>query len=176
MGAARAVPVWSALVQRRDFLRFVGLSVALGAVAGASTWRRALAAIPGQTGAGPYGPLLPPDANGIMLPAGFASREVARAGAPVGTTGYVWPMFPDGGAIFRTAGRGWIYAVNSEGLGTGASAIRFDRKGRAVDAYVICTGTNLNCAGEATPWGTWLSCEEHPTGYVWECRPEGGAP
>src|SRR5262245_44030348 len=87
-------------MHRRDFLRLAGLTAAVGVVAGSSGWRRALAAIPGQTGPGPYGPLLPPDANGIMLPAGFTSRVVARAGEAVGASGYVWPVFPDGGAVF----------------------------------------------------------------------------
>ena len=67
-----------------------------------------------QTGPGPYGPLLPPDANGIMLPAGFTSRVIARSGEPVGSTGYVWPWFPDGGAIAfasRREGRSSIWRV-----------------------------------------------------------------
>src|SRR5262245_58645475 len=139
-------------MHRRDFLRLAGLTLGVGAIPGSSLWRRALAAIPGQTGPGPYGPLLPPDANGIMLPAGFTSRVIARGGEAVGSTGYVWPVFPDGGATFRAPG-GWIYAANSEWVaptGGGVSAIRFDRRGEIVWAYSICSGTIINCAGGPT--------------------------
>jgi secreted PhoX family phosphatase len=128
---------------------------------------------------GSIGPLGPPDAHGLRLPAGFRARIVARSGErPVAGRDFVWHGAPDGGATFAMRDGGWIYASNSEldDHAGGASALRFDARGELVDAYRILGNTSVNCAGGPTPWGTWLSCEEHRTGLVWECDPQGKRP
>ena len=159
-------------ISRRQLI--VSGALAAGALAGSPRMLREALAAPARAGVSPYGPLGAPDANGLMLPPGFTSREVARGLSEV--KGYPWPVFPDGQATFPTRDGGWILVTNSESLsisGAGTSAIRFKPNGDIESAYRILAGTNLNCAGGGTPWGTWLSCEEHDAGLVWECDPAG---
>lgn len=162
----------SGFVDRRLFIK-LGTVSTLAAGLGIAGWRRAFSANT-VVGPSPYGPLGSPDANGVALPAGFSARLLATTGQTVAGTTYPWHGQPDGGSCFADpAGGGWVYVSNSElnGRNGGAGALKFRADGSVASAYAILGGTKWNCAGGATPWRTWLSCEEHRAGYVWECDP-----
>ena len=156
---------------RRAFLR-QGLAASVAIGLGSAYWKQVLADA-AVVGPSPYGELGSRDAFGIRLPAGFSARLVGMTGQVVPGTRYVWHGWPDGGATFAAGAGDWVYVSNCELIGTrgGASAIRFDASGEIVDAYRILAGTARNCAGGSTPWNTWMSCEEHGSGVVWECDP-----
>ena len=173
-------------MDRRHFLRMsilaTSASAAVPSAVFASSSGRRDVAVPGDS---PYGPLSEtPDANGLLLPAGFTSRIVAIGGDPVGDTTYNWHPFPDGAATFDDGEGGYYYVCNSEVMdfmapaAGGVSAIHFGPDGEILDAYRILEGSNSNCAGGPTPWGTWLSGEENVggKGVVWECDPTGAKP
>jgi len=127
---------------------------------------------------GELGELGDVDDNGLRLLPGATSRIVATTGLLVPGTDHEWHLAPDGGTCIARGDGGWMYVSNSEvddGEG-GVSAIEFERDGSISGAHRVLSGSSRNCAGGGTPWRTWLSCEEHETGVVWECDPLGRAP
>src|SRR5688500_4812190 len=98
---------------RRSFIQ-AGL-LGVGAFAVGSGLPRYAFGAPATEVASPYGALGAYNANGIALPSGFSSREVARAGVNVENTAYPWHALSDGMGTFpEIGGDGWWLVSNRE--------------------------------------------------------------
>jgi uncharacterized protein len=175
---------------RRTFLKrgatVVGGVVALQGLSAIGASGSRVAAAPGD---GAYGPLVPtPDLRDgvvrISLPQGFKYRSFGMAGSLM-TDGNKTPLAHDGMAAFvMRSGR--IRLVrnhedrNAPGAGStagdpskkydplggaGCTTLVIDPKTRKlVRDFVSQNGTTVNCAGGATPWNSWITCEETNAG------------
>lgn len=183
-------------MNRRDFLRVGGMStvaLSLGATGVFSLVgnKKSFASSNATTrGFGGYGPLVK-DPNGILdLPQGFQYRILSEEGGKL-SDGRPIPAMFDGMAAFAGPHNSTILVRNHELSGNtkypvegknpydktktgGTTALVVTPDHNVVEEYVTSAGTIRNCAGGATPWGTWLTCEETMNeghGYVFEVDP-----
>lgn len=121
----------------------------------------------------------------LRLPKGFEYTVLGRAGE-VMKDGRPTPRNHDGMATFRVGDELRIVRnhevnnrkpVNNIGIGTenhydeqaggGTTTLVINPKtNELINHFVSLSGTLVNCAGGATPWGSWISCEETTRGEI----------
>ena len=181
------------MIDRRQFLQRSALVTlgTLGTTIGpysALVARAANAGPQSAAGNGGYGPLSPkPDlSDGVVrlaLPDGFEYRSFGLRLTPLTEEATITPGRHDGMAAFPWRGGNVRLVRNHEqtqpvpvgafgdtsaaydpAAPGGTTTLEISPRADEVKSWVSLNGTTFNCAGGASPWGTWVTCEETPNG------------
>lgn len=187
---------WNKDVSRRDLLKIGGTGAVALTIGSALTLPFSGEALAKNTSKpwhpkmGGYGPMVKDPGGVLDLPRGFQYRIISQEGDRLSDSRPIPGNF-DGMAAFRGRHNSTILVRNHELTGDtenpvigknpydkdntgGTTALIVGANNKVMKEYVTSAGTIRNCAGGATPWGTWITCEEtleKGHGYAFEIDP-----
>ncbi len=165
-----------AYFSRRKFLTLAGTTATSAILAG--PLQKLYANSLNSTFSNGFGPLQK-DPKGILdLPKGFQYRAFSKMGEKM-SDGSIVPTYHDGMAAFAGDNGTTILIRNHELTPQhpnkvvapeekmydklakgGTTTLIIDQNRQLIKDYVSLAGTSRNCGGGATPWNSWLTCEE----------------
>jgi secreted PhoX family phosphatase len=166
-------------LSRRNFI-FLSGATTTGIVLSASPLKQFYAKA--KDGVAPrtkgFGKLVADKHKILDLPPGFQYQIISKTGEKM-SDGTLVPANLDGMAAFAGKNGNTILIRNHEVnlgqtpaivapkakqydtlTGGGTTTLILDSNNKLIKQYVSLAGTSRNCAGGATPWGSWISCEE----------------
>ena len=186
---------WDGRISRRSFVRGAAAAMLVTAGGGLTALgAREAEGKPAERVVG-YGPLVPMGA--LALPRGFSYMEISRQGVTMADGNLTPGIFdgmgaypgPDGSTILirnhenrRRVGESSVIVPpelrydDDPTYNAGNTKLVVDENLNVVQDFAILGGTDTNCAGGQTPWGSWITCEEvvnrsangTPHGYIFE--------
>ena len=172
----------SALTRGAGIIGGLSIGAQVMAATGADTaFAASVRKAAGQVAKPGYGKLVQHTGE-MSLPAGFHATAFGHAGSKM-SDGLPTPQFHDGTTCVGLGGGQLLLVRNHEGYDTGraigkrraydrvaqggVTASVFDtRTGKLRESALVLNGTDNNCNGGPTPWGSWLSCEESTVGPI----------
>ncbi|EAZ92722.1 alkaline phosphatase PhoX [Crocosphaera chwakensis] len=165
-------------ISRRNFLTITGISFTSIIAANSLKNYYHLAANGKTTSTDKFGQLIPDPDRILDLPKGWQYKVISYGGKSM-TDGNIIPPAFDGMATF-SGEKDQIILVRNHELSPnspygvkgsandkydpisqgGTTTLILDKNLNVKQEFASLAGTNRNCSGGITPWGSWISCEE----------------
>lgn len=110
--------------------------------------------------------LVPHKADGMATFAADGNKVIIMRNHELSPGKLKYSAFGDDGQYLSNIAKSKFYDYGSGkdmGLGGVTTLVYNEESGKVENQFLSLAGTNRNCAGGPTPWGSWITCEEDVT-------------